>query len=110
MPSLKNRAVTGEEGEAALEEPTPTRAEIRAILANPRSTPRQILEAKLVLLKRMTRLEDTIRQVCERYRLTPEQTADMLARRHTASVALEAFAADKLQQVEQALKDLERIE
>ncbi len=93
-----------------MEEPTPTRSELRAILANPESTTRQILKSKLVLLKRMTGLEDRIRRVCEEYRLTPEQTAEMLARRHTASVALEAFAADKLQQVEQALRDMEEAE
>ena len=93
-----------------MEEPTPTRAELRALLANPESTPRQILEAKLVLLKRMTGQDDRIRQVCERYHLTPEQTADMLAKYHATSVILETLAAEQTQKVEQALRDLERAE
>lgn len=95
------------EGKAAWEEPTPTRAEIRAILANPESTTRQVLEAKLVLLKRIMGRDAAIRKVCEQYRLTPEQTAEMLARYSVAFAALETLAAERAQKVEQALKDLE---
>lgn len=88
-----------------MEEQTPTRQEIRAVLADPESTPRQILEAKLILLKRMTGHENKIRQICARYRLTPEQTKGMLARYHTASVTIEAWAVEQMRRVEEALTE-----
>lgn len=90
-----------------MKEPTPTRDEIRAVLANPASTERQIIEAKLVLGRRIANGADKVRQICEQYHLTPEQTAETLSSHQRIMSRVEDKAAEEVQRLEHALKEMQ---
>ncbi len=89
-----------------LEEPLPTRNEVRALLTDPKSTKKQILEAKLMLLKRVMNGADAVQQICEHYRLTAEQTENLAASDQKIMAGLRMRAAEKLRNVERLLTEL----
>ena len=87
-----------------LAEPTPARDELRAISADPASSKKQVTEAKLVLCRRIANGTERVRQVCEHFDLTPEQTEKMVSsHQHTMSKA-EAKAAEEVKQLERVLE------
>ncbi len=89
-----------------MEEPTPTRQELRAILANPASTQEQVIQAKLVLAKRILNGPSAVRQVCERYHLTPEQSEKLIAWHENTMGELQARAAAEARRLERLLAEL----
>jgi len=89
-----------------VEEQTPTRQELRAVLADPDSTQEQILQAKLVLAQRIANGTSRVRQVCEDYRLTPEQAEKLITSHGNTMGALEAKAAREARRLEQSLAEL----
>jgi len=90
----------------AVEEPTPTRQELRAILANPDSTQEQVLQVKLILAKRIANGTNAVRQVCERYHLTPEQSEKLITGHESMMGEMEAKAASEARRLEQLLAEL----
>lgn len=89
-------------------EASPTRQELRAVLANPESTPKQVLQAKLVLAKRLANLSNALQKAYDKYRLTPEQIADFIAQRNHYSLEREAWAKEEMQRLEQSLAELRK--
>ena len=89
-----------------LEEPSPTRNEVRTLLADPKSTKKQILEAKLMLLERVINGAYAVQQICEYYRLTAEQTETLVASDQKIMTGMRTRAAEKLRNVEQLLTEL----
>ncbi len=91
-----------------MEEPMPTRQELRAIITDPRSTQEQVLQAKLVCARRATDGAEAVRQICERYGLTREQTEELTAAHRNTMGGLEARAREGARQLEQLLAELQR--
>ena len=89
----------------SLAEPTPTRNEIRAVLADPASTRKQRIEAKLILAKRVASGTDRVRQICEHYQLPPDKTDEMVLRHQRTMGGAEAGAAEDVQRLERALEE-----
>ena len=83
-----------------------TRDEVRALLADPRSTKKQILESKLMLLNRAANGAYAVQQVCEHYHLTTEQTESLVASDQNIMAELRARAAEEARNVEQILMEL----
>ena len=90
----------------AVEEPAPTRQELRAILANPDSTQEQVLRVKLILAKRIANGSNATREICDKYHLTPEQASNLIAQHSSHSVKREAWAKEEVQRLEQLLAEL----
>lgn len=84
----------------------PTRQELRAIIADPRSTQEQVLQAKLVCAKRVTNGADTVRQVCEHYGLPLEQTEKLITGHESIMGDMEAKAAKEARRLERLLAEL----
>ncbi len=83
--------------------PNATRQELRAILANPHSTREQTMQVKLFLARRIADGPNKIKQVCERYKLSPKKSAELIAGHRERLGKLEAWAEQEVQALEQLL-------
>jgi len=90
-----------------VEETTPARQELHAILADPASSQEQIIQAKIVLARRILNGPNAVRQVCERHRLTPEQSGRLMTGHESRMGELEATTAAQTQRLESLLAELQ---
>ena len=85
-----------------MEDRNKARHELRSLLADPKSTQGQILRVKIVLAKRIANGPNEVAEICDKYRLTQEQTEKLLSKHHGRAAAIEAKA-------ERAARGFERL-
>jgi hypothetical protein len=83
-----------------------SRQELRAILANPESTQEQVIQAQLILARRIAGGSAAVRQICVEYDLLPEQSSSIIARHQLRMGAVEEKARDAIQHLEQLLTEI----
>jgi len=86
-----------------MQDPGQTRQELRAILANPQSSREQVLRAKLTLANRIADGPNGVREICARYGLSPEKSAEIIAGHQERAGSLEAWAEQEVQRLERLL-------
>jgi hypothetical protein len=83
-----------------------TRDKLRSLLADPSSTPEQVLRAKLVTIRRIANASNDVIEVCHRYGLTQEQTQIIVSEHRTRTAGLMAEAEKATQEFERLLRQL----
>jgi len=89
-----------------MEKSTPTRDELRAVLANPESTEKQVTQAKLVLANRIASGNSAVRLLCEQNHLSPEQAERLIASHKKRMGGMELSAAEQVRKLKQLLAEL----
>ena len=93
---------------AQMEERRRARQEIRAILANPKSTQKQVIQAKLTLAQRMAEGSTAVREICVKYNLSEEQSSKIIDNHQLLMGTNEKRAKQTVQELEQLLRQLHK--
>ena len=89
-----------------MEDQRRSRQEIRDVLANPGSTQEQVIQAKLILARRIADGSTAVREICAEYDLSKEQSSEIIANHQLLIGALEEKSKQAIQDLEQLLRQL----